>query len=625
MTVLNAIDWVVIIGFFILIFTISARYSRQAGQNTRQFFLSGQNLPWYVAGTAMVATTFSADTPLAVTELVVKHGIAGNWLWWNMALGSVLTVFFFARLWRRSGMMTDVSFLEYRYSGKPAAFLRGFRALYLGLFMNAIIMAWVHQALIKIFRVIIPGFDPFVLVIISASLVLIYASLSGLPGTARTDSFQFVFAMTGCIILAVKVIQSPEIGGLVSLKDHLEPQVLQFFPRIGHLPVSHAAGGILGLTVGAMAAYCLLQWWSSWYPGADPGGGSYIAQRMLSAKDERHSFLATLWFTIAHYTIRPWPWILVALSAIVILPRSESKETLKAQDPQRYEIVSSAYPDRSKINVGDPDLCSFYDQYENTVDPGILYPKMMVRNLGPGWLGLLTAVFLAAYISTVAAQLNWGTSYIIHDFYKRFISPGASEITLVMISRIFMIILTGISLCIAGWLLTSISGAWVFIINASAGLGGVLILRWYWWRINAWSELTAMIVPLLLYPLVVLVMKLEPPVTLFPVVLGSTAAWILVTFFTRPVDRSMLTAFYRKIQPPGPGWSTVSQRSIHSGEKSLLSMTLEWCCGVVMIYCALFGMGSLLFREYLKAGFDFLAVLLAGVWIYRSYRKEGQS
>ncbi|MFA7565332.1 MAG: sodium:proline symporter, partial [Candidatus Neomarinimicrobiota bacterium] len=291
---IGLLDWAVVAIYFALIFGIAIYYYRRAGENTGEFFLSGRNLPWWLAGTAMVATTFAADTPLAVTELVAKNGIAGNWLWWNLAISAMLTVFFFARLWRRAGIMTDVEFTEMRYSGKTAAALRGFRALYLGIFMNTIVMGWVHKAMEKIFHVTIPGIDPFLLVAIVAGIVAIYASASGLLGTARTDSFQFVFAMTGCIILAVIVIRLPEVGGAVKMKAQLAPQVLDFFPKVGRINGEGITGGVLSLSLGAFIAHIGLQWWSSWYPGAEPGGGGYIAQRMMSAKNEKHSLLATL-------------------------------------------------------------------------------------------------------------------------------------------------------------------------------------------------------------------------------------------------------------------------------------------------------------------------------------------
>ena len=286
---IQVFDIVIIVVYFLIVFSIAAYYTKRAGKDTGEFFLSGRNLPWYIAGTAMVATTFAADTPLAVTELVAQNGIAGNWLWWNMAIGAMLTVFFFAKLWRRANIMTDVEFVELRYSGKAAAVLRGFRAIYLGLFMNAIVMGWVNKAMEKIFHVTIPGIDPFLLVIIAASIIAIYASASGLLGTARTDSFQFLFAMTGCVILAVIVVNLPQVGGVVAMKDKLAPQVLNFLPKVGKMTAEGITGGVLAIPVGAFFAYIGLQWWSSWYPGSDPGGGGYVAQRMMSAKDEKHS------------------------------------------------------------------------------------------------------------------------------------------------------------------------------------------------------------------------------------------------------------------------------------------------------------------------------------------------
>jgi Na+/proline symporter len=409
---IHTVDIAVIAAYFLAVFLIAAYYTRHAGKDTSQFFLSGRNLPWYLAGTAMVATTFAADTPLAVTELVALNGIAGNWLWWNMAIGSMLTVFFFAKLWRRADIMTDVEFVELRYSGKEAAALRGFKAVYLGLFMNAIVMGWVNKAMEKIFYVAVPGIDSFLLVAACAVLISAYASASGLLGTARTDSFQFVFAITGCIIFAIIVLNLPEVNGIISLKNKLAPHVLNFLPKIGEISAEGITGGVLAIPAGAFFAYIGIQWWSSWYPGADPGGGGYIAQRMMSAKDEKHSLFAALWFSIAHYTIRPWPWILVALAALVLLPRAGNTEIIKTRNPVLFEKAVEAYNNKSLLHSNNPvyksaEFKGIYEEYENTVDPGILYPKLMMRYLPEGLLGLLIAVFLAAYMSTIASQLNW--------------------------------------------------------------------------------------------------------------------------------------------------------------------------------------------------------------------------
>jgi len=613
------LDWTVVAIYFALVFGIAIYYYRRAGENTGEFFLSGRNLPWWLAGTAMVATTFAADTPLAVTELVAKNGIAGNWLWWNLAIGAMLTVFFFARLWRRAGIMTDVEFTEMRYAGKPAAVLRGFRALYLGIFMNTIVMGWVHKAMEKIFHVTIPGIDPFLLVIIVAGIIALYASASGLLGTARTDSFQFLFAMTGCIILAVIAIRLPQVGGAVKMKTQLAPQVLDFFPKVGHIGVQGITGGVLALSLGAFFAHIGLQWWSSWYPGADPGGGGYIAQRMMSAKNEKHSLFATLWFTIAHYTLRPWPWIIVALSALVVLPRASSTDVLQQENPALYQQVAAAYKNpallQSNPEAATPEFQNFFQKYENTVDPGVMYPKMMLRFLPTGLLGLLIATFLAAYMSTIASQLNWGTSYIINDFYRRFIRKKASEKHYVLVSRIAMLLLIVFSLFVTKYFLTTISGAWEFIINASAGMGAVLILRWFWWRINAWSEISAMIAPLIIYPIARYQFGLQSPITLYPVVLGTTIIWLLVTFLTKPEKDATLSSFYQKVHPGGIGWKRIAiQVPEVKGDSGFGRTFVNWIFGVVLVYASLFGIGKVIFHEYLAAALFFAAAGIS-VWI----------
>jgi SSS family solute:Na+ symporter len=653
---LNVFDFIVIISFFIIIILIAAYYSRKAGKDTKQFFLSGRNLPWYLAGTAMVATTFAADTPLAVTELVAKNGIAGNWLWWNLAIGGMLTVFFFSRLWRRSGIMTDLEFIELRYSGAEASVLRGFRAIYLGLFMNAIVLGWVHEAMEKIFRIILPQYDPFMLVTILALIISIYALSSGLLGTIRTDSFQFVFAMTGCIILAVIVVRLPQVNGLKNLTAKLSPELLDFFPRVGTISVGKITGGALSLTLGAFIAYVGIQWWSSWYPGADPGGGGYVAQRMLSAKNEKHSLLATLWFNIAHYTIRPWPWIIVALAALVILPRAQNTGILEKENPELFKKVEQVYNNNSlykgrENTYGNGDLTeredlskdasfmSLYEKYENTVDPGVMYPKLMARYLPAGLLGLLIAVFMAAYMSTIASQLNWGTSYVINDFYRRFLKREQTERHYVIISRICIFILILFSLSISKYFLVSISGAWIFILNVSAGLGAVLILRWYWWRINAWSEIAAMIAPFIIYPLArnginleaevfsyplsLHIAGLEPPLTLYPVVIGTTLTWILVTFLTKPVDRNVLVSFYRKVHPGGAGWKAISReiRDVRTST-NFGRQFVNWILSVTAIYASMYGIGKIIFAEYLKGIISLAVAFAASFVVYLNLRKE---
>ncbi len=625
---LQMIDLAVILGFFLIIFAIAAYYTRRAGKDTGEFFLSGRNLPWYIAGTAMVATTFAADTPLAVTELVAKNGIAGNWLWWNLAIGAMLTVFFFARFWRRAGIMTDVEFVELRYTGNAAAVLRGFRALYLGLFMNAIVMGWVNKAMEKIFKVTIPEFNAFGLVVIAALTIAVYASASGLLGTARTDSFQFVFAMLGCIILAVIVVRLPEVGGMVALKEKLAPQILDFFPKIGNITVSGVTGGALAITVGSFFAYIGLQWWSSWYPGADPGGGGYIAQRMMSAKDEKNSLFATLWFTIAHYTIRPWPWIIVALAALVILPRSQNTQQIRNMNPSLYERVEQAYHHPALMETHDPlyqtpAFKAMYERYENTVDPGVMYPKLMLRYLPAGLLGLLIAVFLAAYMSTIASQLNWGTSYLINDFYRRFLKKDASEKHYVLASRFSIILMTLFALLLTRYVLTTISGAWEFIINSSAGMGAVLILRWFWWRINAWSEISAMIAPLIIYPVARYGFHMQSPITLYPTVLGTTIIWLLVTYLTKPEDEDHLVKFFKRTHPGGLGWKHIQSIVPEvEGDHGFGRLFIDWIMGIVLVYAFLFGTGEILFADYLKGTVILLIGIAAGAVINADLRKR---
>jgi len=627
---IQTLDIVIIGLYFLIVFSIAAYYTRRAGKDTGEFFLSGRNLPWYIAGTAMVATTFAADTPLAVTELVAKNGIAGNWLWGNMAIGATLTVFFFAKLWRRAEIMTDVEFVELRYSGKAAAALRGFRALYLGLLMNAIVMGWVHKAMQIIFHVTFPEINSFLLVIIAAFIIAIYSSASGLLGTARTDSFQFVFAMAGCIVLAIIVLNLPEIGGVVSLKEKLAPQVTDFLPRIGEFSAGGVTAGVLAIPIGAFLAFVLLQWWSSWYPGADPGGGGYIAQRMMSAKDEKHSLFATLWFTIAHYALRPWPWILVALAALVLLPRAENPEQLQNENPQLYKKVVEAYSNQELINSDDQlfkseEFLNFYEKYENTVNPGVMYPKLMIKYLPVGFLGLLIAVFLAAYMSTIASQLNWGTSYIINDFYRRFIKSDANEKHYVLISRIAVIAMIIFSLLVTNYFLTTVSGAWIFILNASAGLGAVLILRWYWWRINAWSEISAMIAPLIIYPIAVYGFGMESPITLYPIVFGTTIVWLVVTFITKPVEENKLIAFYKRTYPGGLGWKHI-QKLV--GEKNrgtgFGKLTINWIMGLILVYSFLFGIGNIIFADYLAGSVLILIGLVAAAIIYHNLRNQNK-
>jgi hypothetical protein len=412
------------------------------------------------------------------------------------------------------------------------------------------------------------------------------------------------------------------------LKSKLRPELIEFVPRVGNVTAKGVTGGAMALTVGAFIAHIGLQWWGTWYPGADPGGGGYIAQRMMSAKDEKHSLFATLWFTIAHYTIRPWPWILVALSALVILPRAEDPAQMQMESPQMYIMAEQVFDNPSIMKSDDAsyqtdEFKAYYEKYENTVDPGRMYPKLMVRYLPKGLLGLLIAVFLAAYMSTISSQLNWGTSYMINDFYRRFIKKDGNEKHYVLASRLTMLLMILISLLVTRYLLTTISGAWEFIINASAGLGLVLILRWFWWRVNAWSEIAAMIAPLIIYP-IARACGLESPMTLYPTIFGTTLVWVLVTIFTKPSEEKTLKKFYEKVHPGGVGWKKISaQMPEVKSDSGFGRMFLSWGAGVALIYSFLFGLGKIFFLEWWAAIAYFALSIVSGIIIFFNMKKQG--
>lgn len=563
---MSRIDWSIVLTYFFASAVIGIYYSKRAGRGMDEFFLSGRSLPWWLAGTSMVATTFAADTPLAVTELVARNGVAGNWLWWNFLLGGMLTVFFFARLWRRAGVLTDLEFTELRYSGKPAAFLRAFRALYLGLFINCVILGWVNLAMASILEGMfgVPRDRVHLYVVAALVITALYSALSGLWGVAVTDLFQFVIAMGGTVTLALVVLRLPQVGGIAGLQARLPAWTLRFTPSIGEAG-SGGAAGAMAMSLAAFLAYVGVQWWSSWYPGAEPGGGGYVAQRMMSAKDEKHSLLATLWFQVAHYCIRPWPWILVGLATLVLYP--------------------GLPPEQKRLG----------------------YVYAMRDHLPEGLLGLLVAAFFAAYMSTVATQLNWGSSYVINDFYRRFVRRGASQRELVAAARVTTILVMAFSVAITG-MMERISGAWEFIIECGAGLGLVLILRWYWWRINAWSEIAAMVAPFVAYSYIKFRTDIAFPVSLYYIVGFTTLAWLAVTRLTRPTDTARLVEFYRRVRPGGALWRPIARLApeVHA-DAGVARLWLDWLAGVVLVYAALFGIGSLIFGD-LRAG----CLLLAG-------------
>ena len=574
---LTILDWFIIALYFFVILAVGFTYYRRASTDVGQFFLSGRSLPWWLAGTSMVATTFAADTPLAVSGIVARDGIAGNWICWNAALGSTLAVFFFARLWRRAGIVTDVEFAELRYTGRPAAFLRGFRALYLGLPVNFLIMGWVNLAMAKILLVTL-GWDRLTAVLVSLAFTGIYTSLSGLWGVVVTDFIQFALAMLCTIALAWFALRLPEVGGIDGLQAALPESTFRFLPTIGTNGVD--AAQTIALPLASFIAFLGVQWWASWYPGSEPGGGGYVAQRMMSTQNERHSLIATLWFTVAHYCLRPWPWILVGLASLVL------------------------YPDITDREAG--------------------YVMVIRDHVPAGWRGLILAGFFAAYMSTIGTQLNWGCSYVINDFYRRFIKSNASEAHYVRASR-----LTTLLLMILGGIVTfyleSIRQAWEFILESGAGIGLVLILRWYWWRVNAWSEIAAMVAPAIGFAYLKLFTNIVFPNSLFYLVTWTTACWLLVTYLTQPEPLSHLTAFYRRVQPSGPGWRHITDTAHLPAPEPITPMLINWIAGWILVYATLFGVGTILLTSVIAATPYAIAATIAAVIINRNLSKQGWS
>ena len=573
---LTGLDYAVIVAFFAVNLGIGIFFSRRGGANLSEFFLSGRNAPWWLAGTSMVATTFGADTPLAVTEMVTKNGIAGNWLWWNMVMSGTLTVFFFAALWRRSGVLTDVDFTELRYGGRPATFLRGFRAVYQGLLVNTIIMGWVNLAIAKILSLTL-GIPKFEAIGICLAFTGVYVAIGGLWGVLVTDLLQFVMKMTMTIVLAVATVSA--VGGIGALKLKLE--ALDAAHHVG------AGGSILAFFPAADAAwmplmtflvYIGVSWWSSSYPGAEPGGGGYIAQRIFAAKDERHSIFATLFFNVAHYALRPWPWILVALAALVLYP------------------------------AGVKDASGH-------VDPALGYVQAMIDHLPVSLRGLMMAGFLAAYMSTIGTHLNLGASYLTSDVYRRFIKPDASQAHYVWVSRAATILAMLLAAFVTLFM-DSISGAWQFLLSFGAGAGLVMILRWYWWRISAWSEISALIASAIIATLlnVLHVFPERDPnafaKTLLVTIAATTLIWLTVTLLTKPESAATLGQFYDRVRPDPLGWRPVALARGDARAPSRLGLGVaDWIAGCGLVYAALFGIGKLVLGEPLVGLAD---LLLAG-------------
>ena len=572
-------DWLIIGLYFLVSGGIGLAYTRKASRSLEDYFVSGRALPWWLAGTSMVATTFAADTPLAVAGLVAKYGVAGNWLWWNGAFSGVLTVFFFSRLWRRAGVLTDVEFAELRYGGRPAAVLRGFRALYLALPINLIIMGWVTRAMVTILGVTL-DVNPWSAAILLFGVTALYSIFSGLWGVIVTDAFQFVVAMGGTILLAVYAVDS--VGGLAVLTEKASAHFGSADAAFGVLPSTDQAW----LPLSTLLIFLGVQWWAAWYPGQEPGGGGYVVQRILSAKDERHGLLATLWFTIAHYALRPWPWILVGFVGLI------------------------RYPGLSNPEEG--------------------YVKVMVDVLPSPFKGLLLAAFAAAYMSTISTHLNWGASYLVNDVYLRFVKPDAGRRAQVIASRVATVVLMILSLVVMSFL-SSVEQGWKLLIGLGAGTGLVFILRWYWWRVNAWSEISAMIASFVTS--VVLAAggyDLGNPAsasyarTMLITVLVTTVVWLTVTLLTPAESPATLERFYRQVRPGGAGWRAVSLRlgfgkdPIPGGALSWLN----WVAGVAAVYCAVVSVGALLTGPQLKGVLYGIAAVAAFLLIQRNLRAD---
>ena len=583
---LENIDWLIISSFFILSLIIGVVVSKRSGKDITEFFLSGRKMPWWLLGISMVATTFSADTPNLVTDIVRTNGVAGNWVWWAFLLTGMLTVFIYAKLWRRSKVLTDLEFYELRYSGKGAAFLRGFRAFYLGAVFNILIMASVCLAGIKIGGALL-GLSPVETLLVSCAITVIYSSVGGLRGIIITDFFQFILAMVATFWAAYEIVSLPQIQGLTNLLNH--PDVI---PKLSLIPDIKDKDLFIAVFIIPLA----VQWWAVWYPGAEPGGGGYVAQRMLSAKDEKNAIWATLLFNFMHYAVRPWPWILIALASIVVFPNLESLQV--------------AFP--------------------NTIVGNDLAYPAMISFLPSGLLGLLVASLIAAFMSTISTHLNWGSSYLVHDLYRRFFITDKSEKHYVLMGRVFTVLLMIISAFFALYLNNSLQ-AFGIILQIGAGTGLIFILRWFWYRINVYTELTAMIVSFL----VALAFEFIIPNNFSveeKLIIGvtiTTISWLTVTMITPPSSMHTLQNFYKKIQPGGPGWKKIVKESkdngiIISGKKEKWDVPSGILCmvfGSISVYSVLFGVGYILYSKT-TLGLVFLIISIVSVVFLMKFWKR---
>jgi len=573
------LDWVVV-GLSVLISFLPALFFwRRAGSSTTEFFTSGRAAPWWLVGVSMVATTFSTDTPNLVTNMVREHGVAENWLWWSFLLTGMMTVFFYARLWRRSRVLTDLEFYELRYSGRAARFVRGFRAVYLGLFFNCVIMATVNLAAAKIANIVL-GWPMHRTLLVAATITIFFASVAGLWGVLVTDSIQFTITMTGTFAVAYFAVQQPQVGGLAGLLHRVGPATLNMLPDFRDWSVALSVM-IIPLTI---------QWWSVWYPGAEPGGGSYIAQRMLASRTEKDAVTGTLLFNVMHYALRPWPWIIVALASTLVFPQlSDLARTFPYVDPK-------------------------------LVGNDMAYPAML-RFLPTPFLGLVIAGTLAAYRSTIETHLNWGTSYLVHDLYRRFLNPGAHEKHYVLMGRIVTALLMVIA-AFTTYALGTAKEAFDLILSIGAGTGLLYLLRWFWWRVSAWSEVAAMVSSFLVAVGFFIAGKhgLHVPthVSLIATVASTTVVWVAVTLLAPPADRSTLVEFYRLVRPAGPGWGPIrAEAGVGPSPDSLTRSLLGWVLGCAFVYAALFGVGSALYGRATQALVFAVLFIMSGLGLLR--------